>query len=246
METVKLVITDQKDDHRKTAQILLNNQRNLNAINKSLYDDLKNSLETIKGRENIGVLLLSSEVTKAFSAGVDVKYIHSLSNEGAEQFFTDVSILLDELAHFPIPTIAVVNGYAFGAGADLALSCDLRIATTSATFRFPGPQFGLVLGTQRLINEIGASKARFLTLLNRKIDAKTAKDYGLVHEICQDLTEAHEVSYNWVKTLNHVPIQTIQNLKELSNEQLHITHELTSESVRSGDFKQRFKDYITK
>ena len=104
-----------------------------------------------------------------------------------------------------------------GAGADLALSCDLRIATASATFRFPGPQFGLILGTQRLINEIGASKARFLTLLNMKIDAKTAKDFGLVHEICQDLTEAHEgLMLNFIQTLNQVPCPNDSDFKEIN------------------------------
>ena len=176
---------------------------------------------------------------------MDVKFIQTLSNEEAEQFFRDVSILLDGLAHFPIPTIAIVNGYTFGAGADLALSCDLRIATASATFRFPGPQFGLILGTQRLINEIGASKARFLTLLNMKIDAKTAKDFGLVHEICQDLTEAHEVVLNFIQTLNQVPVQTIQTLKKLTSEQ-HTSHDLTTKSILHGDFQERFRCYIRK
>ncbi|WP_026565760.1 enoyl-CoA hydratase/isomerase family protein [Bacillus sp. UNC41MFS5] len=246
METVKLVITDHQDFQRKTAHLFINSPLNLNAINNILYKDLRKYLEIIRGREDIGTLILSSEVTKAFSSGVDVKYIQSLTNEEAAQFFTDVSILLDMLAHFHIPTIAVINGYAFGAGADLALSCDLRIGTPSAVFRFPGPQFGLILGTQRLINEIGASRARYVTLLNKKIDAQMAKDFGLVHEICEDLKEAHDVSNNWAKTLNRVPAHAIQTLKELSNEPFHGTHELTRNSVRMGDFKQRFTDYVTK
>ena len=103
METVKLVITDQQNHKRKTAELVLNSQHNLNAINKRLLDDVRNSLKMIIDREDIGVLLLSSNVSKAFSTGVDVKFIQTLSNEEAEQFFRDVSILLDGLAHSQFP-----------------------------------------------------------------------------------------------------------------------------------------------
>lgn len=246
METVKLVINNQQNDKRKTAQLVLNNPHNLNAINKELYDELKNNLETIKHRKDIGVLLLSSEVSKAFSTGIDVKYIQSLTNEEASTFFSEISFLLDQITHLPIPTIAFVHGYAYGAGADLALSCDLRIAASSAVFRFPGPQFGLILGTQRLIHEIGPGTARYLTLLNKKIDAKTAKDYGLVHEMYQDLTEAQDSATNLIQNLKGVPYQTIQTLKELTNEQLPISQDLTRKSILHGDFQKRFRQYISK
>ena len=244
MKTVKLVISD--NNSSKKIAIYLNSQKNMNAINVELYKELKKSLETIAVREDIGVLILSSDLSRAFSAGVDVKFIQTLTNEEASQFFNDVSILLDNLVHFPIPTIAVVNGFAMGAGADLALSSDLRIASASTVFRFPGPQFGLILGTQRLINEIGASKARFLTLSNTNINAVTAKNYGLVHEICEDVKEAHEIALNWADALLNVPVTTARIIKELCNGQQNPSPYLTRDSVLQGNFKDRFQHYVMK
>lgn len=245
MKTLKLNI-DCVGSSKKVARISLNKPHNLNAIDIDLYKEIKMGLEMITAREDISILILSSDVSRAFSTGVNVKYIQTLTNEEASQFFNDLSILLNELSHFPIPTIAIVNGYAFGAGADLAISCDLRIATASSFFRFPGPQFGLILGTQRLINEIGVSKTRFLTLTNTKLDARTAQNYGLVHEICVDVKDALEISSKWAETLLNVPIKTAQKIKGLCCVQQNYSHDLTSESVLQEDFKQRFHDYLAR
>jgi len=247
MKTIKLVITEKiASSKRKVAHLSLTNERNLNAINYDLYEELKKSMEVIRDREDIGILIISSEVAKAFSSGVDVSFIKSLTNEEICRFFTDLSLLFDQLATLPMPTIAVINGYTFGAGADLALSCDLRIAAADAIFRFPGPQFGLILGTQRLIQEIGASRARMLTLLNQKVDAQTAKNFGLVHEVCHDIQATYEVASDWIETLQIVPLTTIQTIKRLGYDQENFSSELTKESVLIGDFKVRFINYISK
>jgi enoyl-CoA hydratase/carnithine racemase len=245
MKTVKLVISENRS-LKKIAYIYLNNEKNLNAIDLELFKELKKSLEMIAVREDIGVLILSSDLSRAFSTGVDVKFIQTLTNKEASHFFNDLSILLDDIAHFPIPTITVLNGYTLGAGADLAISSDIRIASSSTVFRFPGPQFGLILGTKRLINEIGASKARFLTLSNTKVNAETAKNYGLVHEVCEGINEAHELALSLANTLLNVPATTARMIKELSNGNQNPSPYLTRDSVLQGDFKERFEHYITK
>ncbi|WP_338448894.1 enoyl-CoA hydratase/isomerase family protein [Niallia oryzisoli] len=246
MKTIKLVITEKIASKRKVAHLSFTNENNLNAINYELYEELKKSLEVIREREDVGILIISSEVAKAFSSGVDVKFINTLTNAEASLFFTNLSILFNQLTQFPIPTIAVVNGYTFGAGADLALSCDLRIAMASTVFRFPGPQFGLVLGTQRLIHEVGSSTARMLTLLNKKVDAQTAEKYGLVHEVCKDSHDAHAMSLEWIETLQNVPLNTVQTIKGLGYDQKNFSYELTKKSVLHGDFQKRFNHYIKK
>ncbi|NGY75580.1 enoyl-CoA hydratase/isomerase family protein [Bacillus megaterium] len=76
---------------------------NLNAINQELYEELKQSLEEISQDKAIGALILNSDVSNAFSAGVDLQFIQNLSNEEASDFFTNLSKLLDTLIHFPVP-----------------------------------------------------------------------------------------------------------------------------------------------
>lgn len=245
MDTVKLIIRESQTGNGKTAHLILNNQKNFNAINKRFIDGISESLRAIQDMGDIGAVIISSDVAKAFSSGVDIKYVQSLTNKEAEKFFVEISILLEKLANFPLPTIALINGYAFGAGADLALACDLRLASETAVFRFPGPQFGLILGTQRLIHEIGPAKARYLTLLNKKIDCQLAQNYGLVHEVYRDLTEAQEKVTELLKTLEQVPEQTLLTLKKLTSAQ-HVSHEYTAHSVRIGDFQERFQRYISK
>ena len=247
MEKIKIDINDHYFSQMKTAHLKLNVEKNYNALNRELYQQITNAVEYIVARGDIGALVLGSELTDAFSSGVDVKYIRSLSNEEAGQFFRDLSILFEILANLPIPTIAIVNGYTYGAGADLALSCDLRIATATSVFRFPGPQFGLILGTERLINEIGAARARYLTLLNKKVNAFVASEFGLVHEVCEDLKEGNEIVKKWLESLLNVPNNTLQTLKELTGAQQSDTaHRLTRESVLHGDFGGRFYEYVKK
>lgn len=243
MSTVNLVIRD-SEKMKKIAFLSLNSPQNLNAISLSLCRELKDSLDSLIGTKDIGILVLRSDLKGVFSAGVDIKYIQTLSNDEASDFFAELSCLLELLSQLPFPTVAVVNGYTFGAGADFALACDLRIASASTIFRFPGPQFGLVLGTQRLINEIGASRARFLTLTNTKIDAHTALHYGLIHEICEHLAEVDEMVVHWIDKLMNVPGATVRIIKDLCYKPDNETSHLTKESVLQGDFKVRFQRYI--
>lgn len=242
MKYVNITVNRQLSS-KKIVTLSLHAPHNLNAINQELYEELKQSLEEISQDKAISALILNSDVSNAFSAGVDLQFIQNLSNEEASDFFTNLSKLLDTLIHFPVPTISFVNRYAFGAGADLAISCDVRIASESAYFRFPGPQFGLVLGTQRLVNEIGSSKARFLALSGKKINGQTALEYGLVHELSANEEAGQKTALKWASTLANVPSYTTQTIKEVchSGESFH---ELTRASVLEGDFMKRFSQYV--
>ncbi|MGE7717072.1 enoyl-CoA hydratase/isomerase family protein [Priestia megaterium] len=242
MRYVKVTVNHQPSS-KKIVILSLHAPHNLNAINQELYEELKQALEEVSKDKTVGALILNSEVSNAFSAGVDLQFIQGLSNEEASNFFTKLSELFDMLIHLSVPTISFVNGYAFGAGADLAISCDVRIASEAAYFRFPGPQFGLVLGTQRLVNEIGSSKARFLALSGKKISGQIALEYGLVHELYADEEAGQKGCLKWAKILANVPSYTTQTIKEVchSGESFH---ELTRASVLEGDFIDRFGRYV--
>ena len=87
------------------------------------------------------------------------------------------------VARFAKPLIAAVNGYAFGGGAVLAVSCDIRIASERASFRFPGASYGLVVGGSQLPRIVGAPKAKELIFTARTVDAQEAERIGLVNHV---------------------------------------------------------------
>jgi enoyl-CoA hydratase/carnithine racemase len=93
---------------------------------------------------------------------------------------------LDALEAYPFPTIAALNGHAIGGGLELALACDLRIAASSVTFAMPPAKLGLVYshtGVRKFIEIVGAARTRELFLLGRRIDAATAREWGLVNAV---------------------------------------------------------------
>lgn len=222
----------------------LNRPERLNALHIDLVKEILDALSESAENDDVNVIILASVAEKAFCTGVDIKYVESLTNEEAAHFFVEVAKLLEMLIDFPKVTIAAVNGYAHGGGADLALSCDIRIGGTSSSFRFPGPQFGLILGTKRLIDEIGSSRARFLTMTNEKIDAMQALDYGLLHEVTRDDEVLHRAIERG-KALACLPKKTVRDLKRFTNgAALEASVESTRNSVLEGDFKQRFSAYV--
>jgi enoyl-CoA hydratase/carnithine racemase len=244
MEYLKITIHNEHSV-KKIVNISLNSPHNLNAIHLELYEELTGYLDAISADKEVGALIFSSELATSFSAGVDVKFVQNLTNQEASEFFSKISSLLEKVVHLPIPTISVLSGYTFGAGADLAISCDFRIASKSTAFRFPGPQFGLILGTQRLIHEIGPSRARFLTLSGSRIDGQRACEYGLVHEVYENEVMAKENALKLAETVLTVPVHAVQLLKKICNEQPKEATDLTRESVLEGDFNSRFNAYIT-
>ncbi len=107
--------------------------------------------------------------------------------------FMQLERLLAKIAYAPVPIIACVNGAAIGAGADLVVACTFRIGTTNVTLRFPGPRFGVILGTHRLTRLVGGDSACRLLLLQEKVSAADALNMGLLSQVVDvdnDLIEA--------------------------------------------------------
>jgi enoyl-CoA hydratase/carnithine racemase len=243
------IVLQEYDQDQKIFVLSLNRPKQLNAINKNLLNELRHHLENISIEKNLGALIINSRLMKAFCTGIDVTFVQRLSNEEAADFFSELAMTFEQLSNFPSPTIAVVNGYAFGAGADLALACDLRIAGSSAHFRFPGPQFGVILGTHRLVNEVGHSVARKLALSNQIIVADKALQYGLIHEITED-ESAFGTAFTWAKNLTRMPKYTFKSIREiceyhsLPQTKKNTPSDFARQSVEQGDFKERFTQYV--
>jgi enoyl-CoA hydratase/carnithine racemase len=178
-ETVSLEIDDD------VATLTVDRPDSLNALNAPTMDALEEALAAAEDA-GVRVLVLTGAGDKAFIAGADIGFMQSLSTEEAEQYAAQGHDICRALERFPGPTIAAVNGYAFGGGCEMALACDLRVASERAVMGQTEIDLGIIPGwggTQRLPALVGDEVARRLIFFGDRIDAGDAYEHGLVGEV---------------------------------------------------------------
>lgn len=143
-------------------------------------------LEELRDDLSIRCILITGSGEKAFCAGADLKERKTMPTERVPHFVRNIRGLMDDVEALPQPTIAVVNGFAFGGGTELMLACDLRIAAPGAKFGLTETTLAIIPGaggTQRLPRLIGKSRAKDLILTGRRIDAAEAEQVGLLNRV---------------------------------------------------------------
>lgn len=171
--------------HEEFALITLNRQDALNALNARLLGDFAHAVDEVE-RGDARALLITGAGDKAFCAGADIKELQGrtpLEHKSAMEFGQSVFAKLPRLR---VPSIAVVNGYAFGGGLELALACTFRLATPNAKMGLPEVKLGLIPGyggTQRLPRIVGEARALELIMSGRVVDAHEAERIGLVNQV---------------------------------------------------------------
>lgn len=165
--------------------IRLNRPEKLNALNEEVLTNLANLCMEAKSSQQIkGVLLIGAG--RAFCAGADINKLAEADATSGYEFAKRGQEVFNLLATMGKPSIAAVNGFAFGGGCELAISATMRVASTEAKFGQPEVKLGVIPGyggTQRLARLIGKGRALDLCLTARFIDAQVAKDWGLVSEV---------------------------------------------------------------
>jgi enoyl-CoA hydratase len=152
-----------------------------NALDLETVSNIRASLTKLQADAAVGVLIITGAGETAFVSGADINDIRARGRD--EGLAAINSSLFAEIERFPRPTIAAVNGYALGGGCELALACDIRIASDTAKFGQPELGLGIIPGagaTQRLPRIIGMGRAKHLILTGDIIDAKQALEVGLV------------------------------------------------------------------
>ncbi len=167
------------------ATITVNRPEKLNALNR---DTLNHLQETVDEAEDAGarVLVFTGAGDKAFIAGADISHMKDLSPTEAHEYAELGHDLIQQVDSFPGPSIAAINGYAFGGGAELALACDLRVASERAVIGQTEIDLGIIPGwggTQRLPALVGDEMARRLIYFGDRVDASDAHEIGLVGEV---------------------------------------------------------------
>ncbi len=153
-----------------------------NALGPDLVEALLDALQAACADATVHTLLLRSE-GRHFCTGLDLSDLDRCSDGDLLQRLVRIETLLAALWHAPLRTVALAQGRAWGAGADLFAACEHRLASEGTTFRFPGAQFGIVLGTRRLAERVGADRARAMTTGGGEWRAAEAQAAGLVQAV---------------------------------------------------------------
>ena len=170
------------------ATITVDRPEALNALNVETLEAMAEAIAEANA-ENARVLVLRGAGDDAFIAGADIKYMKELSTIEAQAWGELGHRVTDALEGFPSPTIAVVDGYAFGGGCEMAMACDIRVASESALIGNTEIDLGIIPGwggTQRLPRLVGEETAKRMIYLGQRLDAKTAEAEGLFGEVVSD------------------------------------------------------------
>src|SRR5215510_940156 len=161
------------------------NSGKLNLLNSPAMSDILHALNVLQDQESIKVLIFRAEGERAFIGGADLRELVTLTEATARGFITRLREVCDAIYTFPVPVIARLAGWCIGGGLEVALSCDLRIADSSARFGMPEVAVGIpsVIHAALLPRLIGSSMASWLLLTGESIDATIAMRCGLVHEL---------------------------------------------------------------
>ncbi|MBA2339372.1 MAG: enoyl-CoA hydratase/isomerase family protein [Pyrinomonadaceae bacterium] len=169
----------------RVALITINRPEKRNALNIQTREEGAAALDALRDEENIRVVVITGAGDKAFIAGADIAEFANRTAVTQRDMMLGRS-LFTAIDTFPKPVIAMVNGYCLGGGCELALACDMRIASETASFGQPEINLGIIPGgggTQRLTRLIGEGKAMELILTGDIIDAQTAFMLGLVNAV---------------------------------------------------------------
>jgi len=167
------------------ATLTVDNRTKLNTLDRALMTELVAAVESLAAREDLRALVLTGAGDKAFIGGASIPEMAALTRDSARGFITLVHRTCDALRRLPVPVIARIDGYALGAGLEVAASCELRVATTRAKFGMPEVKVGIpsVVEAALIPRLIGYGRARELLLLGETIDADTALRWGLVERV---------------------------------------------------------------
>lgn len=182
------------------ATVTIDNHRRLNTMNSVLMGTLLNALETLACNDDLRVLVLTGAGDKAFIGGADIKEMAALQDaKDGRAFISRIHACCHAIRAIPVPTIARIGGYTFGAGLEIAASCDLRIASDKAIFGMPEVKLGIpsVVEAALLPMLVGWGRARQILLLGENFDAQSAQAWGFVERVvpAPDLDAAVEA---WV------------------------------------------------
>lgn len=169
----------------KVAVLTINRPDKLNALNQTVHAEGVAALDELRKDDSVRVVVITGAGEKSFIAGADISEFAGQTPVTQRNLFHEKTFF-NSIDTFPKPVIAMINGFCLGGGNELALACDLRIASENAKFGQPEINLGIICGgggTQRLTRLIGEGRAMEIILTGDMIDAQTALNFGLVNHV---------------------------------------------------------------
>ena len=191
-----LVRREERPEGGYLAHVTIDNIGKLNSLNRALMGEIADTAASLGGDPQLRLTVLRGAGDRAFVGGADVGEIAALDHATARSFITLVHRCCDTFRRLPVPVIARIDGWALGAGLELACACDLRVASDRSTFGMPEVRIGIpsVVEAALLPKLIGPGRARRLLLTGETIGAGEALSWGLVDAVAPpgDLDDAVE------------------------------------------------------
>ncbi len=183
MSTMKYIQLEPQAD---IAIIKINRPEALNALNTDVILELSRTLDIIGVDDGIKAVIITGAGERSFCAGADISYMVNITPIMAEKYASAAQDVLNKIEKLEKPVIAAINGFALGGGCELAMVCDIRIASSNAKMGQPEVTIGIPPGwggTQRLLRIVGLSKAKELIFTGKTISAEEAEQIGLVNKV---------------------------------------------------------------
>jgi len=238
------------------ATITINRPQAMNAMNEETIPEILARLEDAEKDENVRVIVITGAGEKAFCAGLDLKPMMDINVIEAVEISRRGQKLTLAIEEVGKPVIAAINGYALGGGLELAMACDIRIASEKARIGQPEVNVGLIPGwggTQRLPRLVGKGIAKELIFTGKLIDAKTAERIGLINMVVplENLKSAVE---EFARVIMSKPPIAIKLAKELINSSIEtdqrtgLVHEAEAFGILSSteDYREGVSAFIEK
>jgi enoyl-CoA hydratase/carnithine racemase len=208
------------------ATLSLNRPENSNSLLLETFQELGEITNRLRNDQDIWVVIVEGK-GKHFSIGVDLDVIHSIVDYPEEAFRENLLAMqqcLDAFEALEKPTIAKLHGFCLGGGLILALCCDFRIASDRTVLGLPEVKRGVavIMGTQRVTRVVGTAAAKEMILLCRNLNASTAKEYGLVHEVVPP-EEVDQAVMALAQKFLKLPPRTVGGAKRIINEGSNLT-----------------------
>lgn len=247
----KIII--QKENH--IATVTINEPDKLNALNTQILSKLNSTFDLLAADTDIRVIIITG-ADRSFVAGANIQEMADMNYEEAKAFGAKGSAIFRKIEMCPKPVIAAVNGFALGGGCELALACDIRIASEKAKFGQPEVGLGITpgfSGTQRLARIVGQAKAKELIFTGKVILADEAKTIGLVNQVVAPESLMDEVKAMAEAIAKQAPI-AVQKSKEAINngwdlpieEGIDLEVELFAECFETEDQKSGMEAFLKK
>lgn len=176
----------QLEPQSEVAIIKINRPEALNAFNADVILELSRTIDIVAVDDGIKVVIITGAGERSFSAGADISYMVNITPIMAEKYASSAQEVLNKIERLEKPVIAAINGFALGGGCELALACDIRIASSNAKLGQPEVTIGIPPGwggTQRLVRIVGPAKAKELIFTGKMVSAAEAEQIGLVNKV---------------------------------------------------------------